>query len=766
MNVCFGGYWRGLEYVGGEIEQTSIPFGDHCFECLYQSVYETIYPIESGWIILLHSLDDGSTGNLVKKKIKNNFDVQCLLTKSDGRTLDVFVTLKNMSNFLPGGMRHSQDRDGGPHHQQENYMSAGPSSTHIPAPYENPVQETPEENITHAATDPREYIDCGLDGVRVVDLEDDDGHVDIVRDVDGAVNDETSADKVPVVEVKRWVQAVLEEWSSWCGVRDDILSKALTVFQRKQKNWGARDTESNTNTDWDNTNALDYTGRGWVIPGAPNVIPGEPENLFNVAPIEVGATYMSKEDLLFAVGTFRLKNKGSYRVKYSEPRRYTLVCDNTNCPFQIAATAKKDFWNVLRVTDHECAADPRINDYQRVPAKVVATHFANRLLTEKSKLVPSSMIDEFNETYSIRINYDLMLRAKHKAMTLIFGSEKTSFGMLPSYLYMLRQTIPGTITGFQVDEENKFQNAFFALGPAIRGFRDGGRPVIVVDGTFLTGKYKGILFAAVTQDGNKQIYPLAVGIGHIENDAAWSWFLNQVKGAYGTPDDLVIISDGARSIKNAINAVFPQAHQGLCNVHLTRNLRGAGKHAIGLFKEAAYSFVKSDCHAKMKTLLEVSPGTYEHLMGLGIERWARSCCPVSRYDFMTSNAAESYNNRAIWARTLPVTSVFEVLRSVAEKWFYERHTAAMSRNTELTEDAELFVADTITRAAKLNANPLQNNRFKVQERLQTHVVDMSNRSCTCRQFDRLLLPCVHACAAARLVLTCSPMIIIFHIHFL
>lgn len=30
---------------------------------------------------------------------------------------------------------------------------------------------------------------------------------------------------------------------------------------------------------------------------------------------------------------------------------------------------------------------------------------------------------------------------------------------------------------------------------------------------------------------------------------------------------------------------------------------------------------------------------------------ARVCCPVPRYEFMTSNAAESWNKKNLWART-------------------------------------------------------------------------------------------------------------------
>ncbi|KAL3629844.1 hypothetical protein CASFOL_026156 [Castilleja foliolosa] len=205
---------------------------------------------------------------------------------------------------------------------------------------------------------------------------------------------------------------------------------------------------------------------------------------------------------------------------------------------------------------------------------------------------------------------------------------------------MLEQTIPDSVTALKTNLANdKFESAFYALGPAIRGYRDYGRHVIVVDGTFLTGKYRGIVFVAVTQDSNKQVYPLAVGVGHVENEDTWTWFLRQLENAYGSPDDLLIVSDGAKSIQNAIKTVFPSAKHGLCIVHMIRNMRSAGETVVQLFKDAAYAFDLDECYAKLALLQQAAPNTYTHIMNIGIKRWSRSYCPVSRYHYTSTETA-------------------------------------------------------------------------------------------------------------------------------
>ena len=67
---------------------------------------------------------------------------------------------------------------------------------------------------------------------------------------------------------------------------------------------------------------------------------------------------------------------------------------------------------------------------------------------------------------------------------------------------MLVQQNPGTVKKLKVDSENRFEICFMAFGVCIFGFRECCRPAIVIDGTHLKGKYKGILFIATAMDGN------------------------------------------------------------------------------------------------------------------------------------------------------------------------------------------------------------------------------------------------------------------------
>jgi transposase-like protein len=54
-------------------------------------------------------------------------------------------------------------------------------------------------------------------------------------------------------------------------------------------------------------------------------------------------------------------------------------------------------------------------------------------------------------------------------------------------------------------------------------------PLVLVDGTFLTRKYRGVLMIAIGVDPNNQLVPLAFTLAEGENDDSWCWFMSLVR---------------------------------------------------------------------------------------------------------------------------------------------------------------------------------------------------------------------------------------------
>ena len=114
-----------------------------------------------------------------------------------------------------------------------------------------------------------------------------------------------------------------------------------------------------------------------------------------------------------------------------------------------------------------------------------------------------------------------------------FGTYEASYDNLPRMLSQVAARnpesfydtylLPAVTRGQRI-----MQRAFFCIGASVRAFQF-CLPVICIDGTFLTGRYKGQILTAIGVDCNNQIVPLAFAFVENENIDSWYWFLERVK---------------------------------------------------------------------------------------------------------------------------------------------------------------------------------------------------------------------------------------------
>ena len=160
--------------------------------------------------------------------------------------------------------------------------------------------------------------------------------------------------------------------------------------------------------------------------------------------------------------------------------------------------------------------------------------------------------------HNVRISYWKAWRSRQIALDFAKGSSGASFNLIPDYLKQLVQANPGTKTALHTEFEDgvgqRFKYLFISIGACIVGYRY-LRKVVIVDGSHLRGKYAGCILSACTQDGNYQVYPLAIAIVDGENDKAWEWFLENLLEVVPQSEDLVFVSDCHSSIYYAIAKV-------------------------------------------------------------------------------------------------------------------------------------------------------------------------------------------------------------------
>lgn len=143
--------------------------------------------------------------------------------------------------------------------------------------------------------------------------------------------------------------------------------------------------------------------------------------------------------------------------------------------------------------------------------------------------------------YGCELSYSQAWESREYAINEVRGIPEKSYGKIPKYLYMLEEANPGTYTNLETDCDGRFKYLFISFGQSIRGFYKALRRVIVVDGTFLKSKYKGVLLVSTAVDGNSNLYPIAFGIADSENDLSWEWFFMQLNFVTNDEKDLVFV---------------------------------------------------------------------------------------------------------------------------------------------------------------------------------------------------------------------------------
>jgi hypothetical protein len=169
--------------------------------------------------------------------------------------------------------------------------------------------------------------------------------------------------------------------------------------------------------------------------------------------------------------------------------------------------------------------------------------------------------------FGYTVKYGKAWKAKQAAFKMLYGDWEEAYNRLPRLLGGMAATNPGMYHvvepfGHKTRIHNGatvrvFGRAFWAFEQCIRAFEH-CRPVISIDGTFLTGQFKGTLLVAIANDANNRLLPLAFALVTVENNDNWEWFLHLVRTKVIPPHrEVCVISDRHQGILNAVEIDIP-----------------------------------------------------------------------------------------------------------------------------------------------------------------------------------------------------------------
>ncbi|KAL6580983.1 hypothetical protein OROMI_006906 [Orobanche minor] len=400
------------------------------------------------------------------------------------------------------------------------------------------------------------------------------------------------------------------------------------------------------------------------------------------------------------------------QVQRSSSRDYVIVCvESTNCQWMLRASklGNTKMFKVRKMIDvHTCSSNILMGNHRQASSELVSECIKDRFMNLKKVYTPLDIVEDMMKDYQIYISYQKAWRSKERALAKLRGNPH-DYSLIPSWLYMVEKNNPGSITDISLDCHGRFKYLFFSLGPSIEAYKN-CLPIIVIDGTFLNSIYMGTLLTASTQDANRSIVPIAFGVVDSENEDSWTWFFKNLRRAVGVRDNQCIVSDRHQAIVKGLEIIFPDVMHGACTYHVLKNIKKrfkkGGADVKNAYNGACRAYTLQEFEKNMNDLDAIDCRIRPFLENeVKLSKCTRLHGDTIRFLTMTSNIAESLNNAIKSLRELPVTTMIECLRCLAQRWYHTNKQVAHSTFTTLATDAETRLANIINESKRLKLPP-------------------------------------------------------------
>ncbi|WVZ12601.1 hypothetical protein V8G54_017131 [Vigna mungo] len=469
----------------------------------------------------------------------------------------------------------------------------------------------------------------------------------------------------------------------------------------------------------------------------------------------VGQRFNSFSEFREALHKYSIAHGFAYKYKKNDSHRVTVKCKCQGCPWRIYASR-------LSTTQLICIKKMHYNhtcEGSAVKAGYRATRgWVGSIIKEKLKdspnYKPKDIADDIKREYGIQLNYSQAWRAKEIAREQLQGSYKEAYTQLPFFCEKIKETNPGSFATFTTKEDSSFHRLFVAFHASISGFQLGCRPLIFLDRTPLNSKYQGELLAATAVDGNDGIFPVAFAVVDTETEDNWCWFLQELKLAISTSEQITFVADFQNGLKSSLSNIFEKCYHSYCLRHLAeklnKDLKGQFSHEarrfmINDFYAAAYAPKLDTFERSIENIKGISPEAYDWVIQSEPDHWANAFFNGARYNLLSSNFGQQFYSWVSEAHELPITQMIDALRGKMMETIYARRVESNQWITKLTPSKEDLLQKETLVARSLQVLFSEGSTFEVRGE-SVDIVDIDNWDCSCKGWQLTGVPCCHAVA--------------------
>ncbi|GFY81180.1 hypothetical protein Acr_01g0009890 [Actinidia rufa] len=419
-----------------------------------------------------------------------------------------------------------------------------------------------------------------------------------------------------------------------------------------------------------------------------------------------GMVFKDKDAVIRACNWYHVKNNKHYHVVETNKNIWSTRCSH-DCPWKLRACLKKQhgFFEIKQyLGPHTCLHGMESLDHRNINSTFIA-HLIKTQVAEDPAWKIASIVENVKNHSGFTVSYKKAWLGRTKAIAMVFGDWDSSYEKLLRFMRTLELRNPGTAVILETLDlgmmgVRALDRIFWAFRPCIEGFKH-YPPVIGIDGTFLYGRYTGVMLIAMAKTVTNNIFPLAFALVESENYRDWSWFIHNVRHLIVPGmEGVTLISDRHAAIISAVKHEWETARLGqpigihrYCLRHFRSNYqknfgnvkvkdliwKAGTAHQVRKFDEAMDEIKKLGMNSESaarayRALCNEDPRKWT-LAHDGGYRWGVTTTNDSecynnvlrcardlgyRWGVTTTNDSECYNNVLRCARDLPITSCVEV----------------------------------------------------------------------------------------------------------
>ncbi|KAK8619098.1 hypothetical protein V6N13_133065 [Hibiscus sabdariffa] len=371
---------------------------------------------------------------------------------------------------------------------------------------------------------------------------------------------------------------------------------------------------------------------------------------------ELGLRFEDHKQFKEAVRKYVIAKGVALRFKKSELKR-VRVCCKVGCPWSLFASMDKRYGCFLVKTYNPVHKCVRTNKNPILTSKHIENVFRDRILADPSMKV-ETLKQHCRKELGVYASFNKCQRARLNVLREKRGSYVEEYATLWGYAAELLHSNPGSIVSIQVhrDNDNKaiFHGMYICFDALKKGWKEGCRPFIGVDGCFLKTAIQGELLVAIGRDGNNQMFPVAWAVVEGEGNESWKWFLTKLMQDLNNPD-------GEGTSAN-YQSFFPALEHRMCARHIYSNWhkKWKGMNRKIQFWNCVRSTFVEDFDDQLKILEEMRTTSTNDLPAIPPLHWSRAYFTGnSKCDVVDNNLAEAFNGWIVDARCHPIITCWK-----------------------------------------------------------------------------------------------------------